>query len=122
MHNSKGAQKENMNNYPDAIGAESLLQRLSREDSGQEVEKYRVSSPGARTAAWTIKVISHSSYNVYNVRTVQVGEPGTVPGMVGTETQAVNVAEPFLEEGQLPAGTFAIMFRAGGKNVFYAPV
>ncbi len=111
-----------MNNYPDAIGAESLLQRISRQDFSQEPEKSRVISPGARTAAWTIKVMSLSSYNVYNVRTVQVGEPGTVPGMMGTETQAVNMAEPFLEEGQLSAGAYAIMFRAGGKNVFYAPV
>jgi len=111
-----------MNNYPDAIGAESLLQRISRQDLSREPEKSRVVSPGARTAAWTIKVMSLSSYNVYNVRTVQVGEPGTVPGVMGTETQAVNMAEPFLEEGQLPAGTYSIMFRAGGKNVFYAPV
>jgi len=86
------------------------------------LEKYRVGSPGARVAAWTIKVISLSSYNVYNVRTVQVGEPGTVPALIGNQVEAVNVAESFLGEGQLPAGTYAIMFRVGDKNVFYAPV
>ena len=111
-----------MDNSPGIISTEEVLQRILREDFSQEPEKSRVISPGARTAAWTIKVMSLSSYNVYNVRTVQAGEPGTVPGVMGTETQAINMAEPFLEEGQLPAGTYSIMFRAGGKNVFYAPV
>lgn len=106
---------------------EELLQRLCRGESSpvagdREGEKYRVSAPGARAAAWTIKVISLSSYNVYNVRTVQLGDPGTVPALMGAETQAVNVAEPFLQEGQLPAGSYAIMFRVGDKNAFNASV
>jgi hypothetical protein len=36
--------------------------------------------------------------------------------------QAVNLAEPFLDEGTLSAGTYAIMSRVGDKNVFYAPI
>jgi hypothetical protein len=101
---------------------EDIIARLARRDWDEQIEKYRVSSPGARTAAWVIKVISCSSYNVYNVQIVQLAAPGTVPGVMGAEMQAVNVAEPFLQTGQLPAGSYAIMFRAGDKNVFYAPV
>jgi hypothetical protein len=36
--------------------------------------------------------------------------------------QAANLAESFLEEGQLSAGTYTVMSRVGSKNVFYAPV
>ena len=101
---------------------EQALRRICRQDSGENLEKYRASSPGARTAAQTIKVISLSSYNVYNVRAVQIGAAGSTPVLVGTQTTAVNVAEDFLHEGQLPANTYAIMFRVGDKNVFYVQV
>jgi hypothetical protein len=79
-----------------------------------------VTSPGARAAAWAIKVKSHYSYNVYNVRVVVIGAPGSLPTEIGTQTQAVNLAESFDQPGQLPAGTYAVMCRAGDKNVFYA--
>ena len=79
-----------------------------------------VASPGARAAAWTVKIKSHSSYNVYNVRTVEIGEPGSLPVEIGTQTQAVNLAESFLQQGQLAAGTYTVMFRVADKNVFYA--
>ncbi|RKY24111.1 MAG: hypothetical protein DRP62_04490 [Planctomycetota bacterium] len=79
-----------------------------------------VASPGARAAAWTVKIKSHSSYNVYNVRTVEIGEPGSLPVEIGTQTKAVNLAESFLQQGQLAAGTYTVMFRVADKNVFYA--
>jgi hypothetical protein len=41
---------------------------------------------------------------------------------IGGQMQAVNLAESFLETGQLLAGTFVVMSRVGGKNVFYVPV
>ena len=79
-----------------------------------------VTSPGARTAAWTVKVKSHSSYNVYNVRAVEIGAAGSLPVEIGAESQAVNLAESFLQQGQLAAGTYVVMFRVADKNVFYA--
>jgi hypothetical protein len=79
-----------------------------------------VTSPGARAAAWAVKVKSNSSYNVYNVVAVVIGDAGTVPSEIGKQMQAVNLAESFLEEGTLPAGTYTVMFRVGDKNVFYA--
>ncbi len=79
-----------------------------------------VTSPGARTAAWSVKVKSHFSYNVYNVSAVEIGDPGSLPVEIGQETQAVNLAESFLDPGTLPSGTYVVMCRVGNKNVFYA--
>ncbi len=103
-------------------GGESrqLLGRLVREGTGGVGEVSAVTSPGARAAAWAIKVKSHLSYNVYNVVTVVVGEAGTWPLEIGQQTEAVNLAESFETEGVLAAGTYAVMFRVGDKNVFYA--
>lgn len=81
-----------------------------------------VTSPGARAIAWAVKVKSNSSYNVYNVVAVVIGDAGTIPSEIGNQMQAVNLAESFLEQGTLPAGTYAVMSRVGDKNVFYAPV
>ena len=79
-----------------------------------------VISPGARAVAWAIKVKSHSSYNVYNVSVVEIGSPGSLPVEIGKQTQAINLAESFLEQGTLLEGTYAVMSRVGDKNVFYA--
>jgi len=51
-----------------------------------------------------------------------IGVAGSLPVEIGQQVQAVNLAEPFLEAGQLSAGTYAIMFKVGEKNVFYVPV
>lgn len=83
-------------------------------------EVYIVTSPGARAAGWAVKVKSLSSYNVYNVRAVEVGDPGSVPVEIGGQMQAVNLAESFLQQGTLQEGTYAVMSRVGDKNVFYA--
>ncbi len=79
-----------------------------------------VTSPGARAAAWAIKIKSHSSYNVYNVVVIVIGDPGSVPVEIGQQMQAVNLAESFLQQGTLQEGTYAVMSRVGDKNVFYA--
>lgn len=79
-----------------------------------------VTSPGAGATAWAVKVKSNSSYNVYNVRAVQIGEPGSLPVELGQEIKAVNLAESFEEPGTLSAGTYVLMCRVGDKNVFYA--
>lgn len=99
---------------------QQLLGRLSREGSAQANETAVVMSPGARTAAWAVKVKSNSSYNVYNVVVVVINAPGAAPSEIGQQVQAVNLAESFTQQGTLPAGTYAVMSRAGDKNVFYA--
>jgi len=111
-----------MNNGMNVVDTQQLLERLARADSQETGEVSVVTSPGARAAAWTVKVKSHSSYNVYNVRAVVIGDAGSLPAEIGGQMQAVNLAESFLETGQLPAGTFAVMSKVGSKNVFHVPV
>lgn len=91
---------------------------MANTDSIQEISV--VTSPGARAAAWSIKVKSLVSYNVYNVCAVQIGDPGSLPVEIGQQMQAVNLAESFISQGTLSAGTYAVMSRVGDKNVFYA--
>jgi hypothetical protein len=78
-----------------------------------------VTSPGARAAAWAVKVKSLSSYNVYSVTAVVIDDAGMEPSEIGQQMQAVNLAESFTQAGTLPVGTYAIMTRVGDKNVFY---
>ena len=109
-----------MSNGVNTIDAQQLLERLARAGSQDTGEVSVVTSPGARTSAWAVKVKSLSSYNVYNVRSVEVGAPGSLPVEIGGQIQAVNLAESFFGTGQLPAGTFAVMSKVGSRNVFYA--
>jgi len=111
-----------MSNGPNTADTQQLLERLARSGSQDMGEISVVTSPGARVAAWTVKVKSLLSYNVYNVRAVEISEPGSLPVEIGGQMQAVNLAESFLEDGQLLAGTYAAMFRVGDKNVFYVQV
>lgn len=111
-----------MNNGSSFADSQQLLQRLARADARARPETSVVTSPGARAAAWAVKVKSNSSYNVYNVRAVEIGEAGSLPGEIGQEMQAVNLAESFLQQGTLPAGTYVVMSSIGEKNVFHAPV
>ena len=111
-----------MNNGANITNSQQVLERFCREGSEGMTEKSVVTSPGARTTAWAVKVKSLSSYNVYNVRTVVIGDAGSLPVEIGQQTQAVNLAESFLQQGTLTAGTYAVMFRLGEKNVFYVPV
>jgi len=111
-----------MNNGMNVVDTQQLLERLARADSQETGEVSVVTSPGARAAAWAVKVKSHSSYNVYNVRAVVIGNAGSLPAEIGGQMQAVNLAESFLQQGQLSAGTYVVMFRVGEKYVFYAPV
>lgn len=80
-----------------------------------------VAATGATAAAWTIKVVSLDSHNLYNVRQVLIGSAGSNPAVVGgSDTTAFNIAESFTATGSVAAGTYAVMWRVGGKNVFYA--
>ncbi len=106
----------------DVVESQRLLERFSRKSGGEMNEVSTVTSPGARESAWAVKVKSHFSYNVYNVRAVEIGGAGSLPVEIGSEMQAVNLAESFEQQGTLPAGTYAVMQRVGDKNVFYASV
>lgn len=97
-----------------------LLERLAREGSHGVDEIAVVTSPGARTAAWAVKIKSNSSYNLYNVIPVVISVAGLAPSEIGQQVQAFNLAESFTQQGTLSAGTYAVMSRVGGRNVFYA--
>jgi hypothetical protein len=101
---------------------QQTLEQLSRAPAQRTSETTIVTSPGAGTVIWTVKIKSNYSYNFYNVIAVVVGSPGTEPYEIGQQTQAVNLAEPFDQQGTLAAGTYVVMFRVGNKNVFYASV
>ena len=118
------SQKEvtDMSNGVNIVDNQQVLERLARKGSEETQEISVVTSPGARAAAWAVKVKSLSSYNVYNVRAVEIGDAGSLPVGIGGQMQAVNLAESFLQQGTLTVGTYVVMFRVGDKNVFYAPV
>lgn len=110
----------NMNNSVEFN--QRLLERLTSKQRKQDRQVSSVSSPGARVASWVIKVKSVNSYNSYNVKTVAIGTAGTEPIEYSEQLQAVNIAESFTQTGQLPEGTYAVMFRVGDKNVFEVDV
>jgi hypothetical protein len=99
---------------------QQLLAELARTGSENRQETSVVISPGARVTSWAVKVKSRVVYNVYKVRAVVMGVSGSIPSEIGEQIEAVNLAEPFLSEGSLAAGRYAIMCRVGESNVFYA--
>jgi len=119
---SKKKVKVMMSSGEDIINGREILARLGRQSSNDASEISVVTSPGARASNWAVKVKSLSSYNVYNVRVVEIGDAGSLPTEIGGQMQAVNLAESFLDDGQLPVGTYVVISRVGDKNVFYAPV
>jgi hypothetical protein len=100
---------------------QQFIERLSRESPGLNENAF-VTSAGGKTIGFVAKVISKYDYNHYNVIAVEVGAAGTIPIVVGSAVRAVNVAEPFLSQGNLPAGKYVIMFKIGEYYCFYAPV
>jgi hypothetical protein len=100
---------------------QQLVERLSRESGGLDESAF-VSSAGGRAIGFVAKVISRYNYNHYNAVAVQVGLAGSMPVVVGSQVRAVNVAESFISQGNLPAGKYVIMFKIGEYYVFYAPV
>ncbi len=97
-----------------------VLADLARQGSQDKPESSLLVSPGSIPGAWIVKVKSHVTDNVYSVRAVIIGSPGTVPVEIGQEVQAVNLAESFVNDGTLEAGTYVVMFRVGDKHVFSA--
>jgi len=99
---------------------QQFVQRLLRESGGLDESAF-VSSAGGRATGFVAKVISKYNYNHYNVMAVQVGMAGSMPMVVSSQVRAVNVAESFISQGNLPAGKYVIMFKIGEYYVFYAP-
>ena len=100
---------------------QQFIERLCRESQGLNESAF-VSSAGGRAAGFVAKVISKYDYNHYNVMAVQVGMAGSMPIAVGSQVRAVNIAESFISQGNLPAGKYIVMFKIGEYYCFYAPV
>lgn len=111
-----------MNQSNSTTNRQDILGLIEKYGPRETREVSFVTSPGARASAWAVKVKSLSSYNVYNVRAVEIGDAGSLPVEFGGQMQAVNLAESFMQSGQLPIGTYVVISRVGDKNVFYAPV
>ncbi len=109
-----------MNNEINITNRQQELDRLCREPLARLKENAILSSPGTGTQAFAVKIQSNSSYNLYNVINVIFGEPGSEPVVMGMDTQAINLAEPFDQQGTLSTGTYVIIFRLGTKYVFFA--
>jgi hypothetical protein len=99
---------------------QQVLADLTRRGADNRKETSMVVSAAVVEAAWAVKVVSHVDYNVYNVQPLVLSETGTLPVPVGESTEAFNLAESFLDQGTLAAGTYALMLRIGDKNAFYA--
>ena len=97
-----------------------LLADMAREGAANRQETSLVVSSGDRTTAWAVKIKTHVDYNVYEVRRVVIEDVGVSPTEFGEEVEATNLAESFLSQGTLSAGTYAVMCRVGEKHVFYA--
>ncbi|MCD4830716.1 MAG: hypothetical protein K8R02_02780 [Anaerohalosphaeraceae bacterium] len=109
---------------PDEIlqNQRQTIEKFIRQDSPANQEHYRVISTGKGGGGFVAKIISKEYCNHYNLTAVEIGQAGTIPVAMGGLLRAVNVAEPFLSQGTLAAGTFVIVSRAGDKYVFSRPV
>ena len=108
----------------DVAGGMDLQEQVSqlkrREGKGIPDESALLTATGAAPAAWTVEIVSNVEKNLYTVRQVKILSVGVTPVTVGgSQTQAFNLAESFLSAGQLSAGTFAVMWRVGDRNVVY---
>jgi hypothetical protein len=85
-------------------------------------EKQQVIVPGARESSFNCKVKSLVSHNVYKVRMVEIGAPGTLPVELGSEFEAVDLTDDFLNPlGDVTIGSIIVVSRVGGKYVFQKP-
>lgn len=81
-----------------------------------------VISPGASQQVFTCKVKSLVSHNFYNVVMVEIGDPGSVPTEIGTQFQAVDLTDDFLNPASdVPLGSIVAVSRVGAKYVFQKP-
>ncbi len=113
-----------MTRLADVVGGMDLQEQVARlkrrEGKGIPDESALVTATGAAPAAWTVEIVDNVEKNLYTVRQVKILSVGITPVTVdGSETQAFNLAESFLSDGQLAAGTSAVMWRVGDRNVIY---
>jgi len=111
-----------MTRLADVAGGMDLQEEVSRlkrrEGKGIPDESALVTATGAAPAAWTVEIVSNVEKNLYTVRQVKILSVGVTPVTVGgSQTQAFNLAESFLTTGTLAAGTYAVMWRVGDRNV-----
>jgi hypothetical protein len=99
---------------------QQVLASLAREAQARRHETSAVVSGNAGSVVWPMKVKSHVDRNVYRVRAVVLGEGGGIPPEIGEEIEATNLAESFVGQGALPAGTYVIAFRTGPQYIFHA--
>jgi len=99
---------------------QQVLADMARGGSTHRQEISALVAPGTGVSAWAVKIKKLVDCNVYRVCAVVVGDAGSIPDEIGEPVEATNLAESYLDQGTLPVGTFAIMFRLGEKNVFYA--
>jgi hypothetical protein len=83
-------------------------------------EVTRLTGAGGGTNAFAAKIESNFAYNVYMVRLVEILGVGITPAELGDEMTAVNLSEPFNQQGQLQEGKYVLVCSVGDKNVFYA--
>ena len=99
---------------------QQVLADMARTGAQNRQETPAVVCAGASSRSWAVKIKSHVDYNVYLVCAVVLADAGAPPVEFGEQVEAVNLAESFLSQGTLSAGTYAILHRLGEKNVFYA--
>ena len=109
-----------MTNESHGIDLQEKLSRLNRETlKGIEEERTLVTASGTVPPAWTIKILSLDSYNLYDVQLVEIILPGSNPSPIAGNMQAYNIAESFTATGNIGSGTNAVMWRIGKNNVFH---
>jgi len=98
---------------------QQVLADIARGWTQHPQETSVIVSPGGGLQVWVVKIKGHVDRNVYSVCGVTLGEMGSLPVEVGEEMEATNLAESFLDQGTLTAGTYAILHRLGERKVFY---
>jgi len=85
-------------------------------------ETQGVISPGARTQNFACRVKSNVSHNLYKVRMVEIGPPGTIPVEIGAEIEAVDLSDDFSDPASdVPIGSIVVVSKVAGKYVFNKP-
>jgi hypothetical protein len=100
-----------------------LIEERTKNMNEQQMQEVQgVVSPGARAETFSCKVKSLVSHNVYKVRMVEIGAPGSLPVEIGSEFEAVDLSDDFLNPaGDVPIGTIVVVARVGSKYVFNKP-
>jgi len=119
MYQFTNSSKEScMKNQINITNREQLLNQLSRESVERQPDTI-LSSPGEGAVAWLAKIQSNSSYNIYNVVSVELDDAGSEPVTTDMLAQAINIAEPFDQQGTLANGTYVVIYGISGNYVFH---